>query len=107
MFLITLCGSMFLALASAMRFLTMRSTVSAEMPNCLGAAMQSILVNKETRLAPDFEITNDEKLVFVDQVQRRFAFAGLTGAHRRELPGDVKGVAIVDALILADGNALG
>ena len=69
------------------------------------AAMQTILVDKEARLAPNLQVANDEKLVFVDQVQRRFAFAGLTDAHGRELPGNVKGVAIVDAFVLADGNA--
>ena len=71
------------------------------------AAMQTILVDKKARLPPNVQVANDEKLVFVDQVQRRFAFAGLTDAPAWKLPGNVKGVAIGNPFVLADRNTIG
>ena len=72
-----------------------------------GATVHHVSVDEEARLTPDVEIANDHELVLLDKVQRRFPLASLADAEVGVLPGDVKGVAIVDAFALVNGNAIG
>src|ERR1019366_8298087 len=50
---------------------------------------------------------NDQELVFGDQRQRPFFFAGITAASIGQLPTHVEAVAVIDAFVLIDGDAGG
>ena len=69
--------------------------------------MRDVLIREEARQTPNIEIANDQKLRFLHEMQGSGMFASLADTLVGEIPTNMKGVALADAFVLADGDARG